>query len=223
MKPYYDEGGITIYHGDCREVLPELAFDVVVTDPPYGIAYSPGGGGRGWGGKGVGWGKSFEGKDVVVGDAEPFDPAFLVALNKPTVLWGANHYANRLPASPTWLIWDKRRGLVRNDFADCEMAWTNLGGPARVYSHLWYGVWRDSQEERLHPTQKPLAVMHWCLGLAPEGLVVDPFMGSGTTLRAAKDLGRKAIGIEIEEKYCEIAARRLGQQVLPLADATVAG
>jgi site-specific DNA-methyltransferase (adenine-specific) len=216
VKPYYQDPAVTIYHGDCREVLPGLSADVLVSDPPYWIAYSPGGGGKGFRGKGKGWGKSFAGPDVVRGDSEPFDPAPLLALGLPSVLWGANHYADRLPASPTWLVWDKRRGLVRNDFADCEMAWSNIGGPARVYSHLWYGVWRDSDEDRLHPTQKPLPVMVWCLGLVPGGVVLDPFMGSGTTLRAAKDLGRKAIGIEIEERYCEIAARRMGQEVLSL-------
>ncbi len=216
MKPYYDEGGITIYHGDCRDVLPGLSADVLVTDPPYGIAYSPGGGGRGWGGKGEGWGKSFAGDDLIAGDAEPFDPSSLLSLGLPTVLWGANHYADQLPPSPSWFVWDKRRGLVTNDFADCEMAWSNLGGPARLYAHLWYGVWRDSRDERLHPAQKPLAVMRWLLERVPPGVVLDPFMGSGTTLRAAKDLGRGAIGIEIEERYCEIAARRLAQEAMAL-------
>lgn len=216
MRPYYEDDAVTIYHADCREVLSILEFDLIVTDPPYGIAYSPGGGGKGWGGKGVGWGKSFEGNDIVIGDHEPFDPSFLLALNVPTVLWGANHYASRLPDSPSWFIWDKRRGLVENDFADCEMAWSNLGGPARVYSHLWYGVWRDSCEERFHPTQKPLAVMRWNLERVPAGVLVDPFMGSGTTLRAAKDLGKQAIGIEIEERYCEIAAKRMEQLAMTL-------
>lgn len=222
MKPYYQDDLVTIYHGDCRELLPEVADGgmVVVTDPPYGISYSPPGGGRGFRGDpgAPRIYKNWIGDVVVHGDDGPFDPAPILALGLPTVLWGGNHYASRLPDGSRWLIWDKRDGNPSNDFADCEMAWTNLGGTARLYSHRWQGLVRDSQrgEPRRHPTEKPVSVMCSALGWVPEGTVLDPFMGSGTTLVAAKSLGRKAIGIEIEERYCEIAAQRCSQEVLGL-------
>ena len=212
MKPYYEDDAVTIYHGDCRKVLPVIEADVVVTDPPYGIRYSPSQNSK------KAWGdKTFVGEVVVGGDDEPFDPAPL--LRFPFVaLFGANHYADRLPASSAWYVWDKRDGMTSNDFADCELVWTNLPGVARLLRHQWNGALRASErgEARVHPTQKPVVLMRWLIEQFPEGVVLDPFMGSGTTLRAAKDLGRKAIGIEIEERYCEIAAKRCAQEVLDL-------
>jgi site-specific DNA-methyltransferase (adenine-specific) len=220
VTPYYSDDLVTIYHGDCREWMPEA--DVIVTDPPYGIAYAPSGGGRGFRGdpKAPRIHKTWANEGVVVrGDSEPFDPAFILSLGLPTVMWGGNHFASRLPDASRWLIWDKRDGNPSNDFADAEMAWTNLGGPARLYSHRWQGLVRDSQrgERRHHPTEKPVSVMSWALGGCPEGVVLDPFMGSGSTLVAAKRIGRRSIGIEIEERYCEIAATRCSQEVLGLA------
>lgn len=205
MKPYYEENGITIYHGDCREVLPSLPkVDLVLTDPPYGISYEHG---VRKGGKRLG----FDGHSIV-GDCAPFDPSFLLPYPL-VVLWGANHFADRLPPSAGWLVWDKREGIAPNDQSDCEMAWTNALTTARLFSRHWNGG--GTGEVRYHVNQKPIKLIKWCLNHFPEAeLTLDPFMGSGTTLRAAKDLGRKAIGIEIEEKYCEIAANRLRQEVL---------
>lgn len=218
MRPYYDEGGITIYHGDCRDILPSLnTVDLVLTDPPYGISYSPAPGGAGWYKNGKVW----TGSDLVLGDDTPFDPTPLLRFPR-LILWGANHYADKLPASPTWLIWHKRwfnDPMTSVDFADCEIAWSNVGGPARVYRYEWNGLLRAGQRgEHNHPTEKPLALMRWCLQRwsAVGDLILDSYMGSGTTLRAAKDLGRKAIGIEIEERYCEIAVKRLQQQAMIL-------
>ena len=210
-KPYYQDDARTIYHGDCREILPLLPkVDLVLTDPPYGIGYSHGKGG----GK-LAASTKFD-HHPIAGDDKPFDPS--PWLDYPSViLWGANHYASRLPDSPFWLIWDKRDGVCSNDQADCEMAWVKGRGNARVFRHLWNGMLKASERgvPRDHPTQKPEALMRWCLGFFPDAkTILDPFMGSGTTLRAAKDLGRKAIGIELEEKYCEIAARRMAQEVL---------
>ena len=217
VKPYFTDstGTITIFHGDCRELLPSLKADVVVTDPPYGVNERTA---RRTNGRS----KLAVCNDFapVFGDDAPFDPTPWLAW--PCILWGANHFADKLPPSPSWLVWDKREGQGSNDNADCEIAWTNLGGPARLFRHYWNGMLRASErgDPRQHPTQKPVALMAWCIKHAnmPDGVILDPFMGSGTTLRAAKDLGRRAIGIEIEEKYCEIAARRLAQEVLPFGE-----
>lgn len=210
MKPYYEDESVTIYHGDSREIAPHLDADVLVTDPPYGIRYSPSQNSK------KAWGnKTFVGKTVVAGDDEPFDPTPL--LRFPTVvLFGANHYADKLPPSSAWFVWDKRDGMTSNDFADCELVWSNLSGVARLLRHQWNGALRASErgEPRLHPTQKPLILMRWILSNCPEGSVLDPFMGSGTTLRAAKDLGRRVTGIDVDERYCEIAAKRCAQEVL---------
>lgn len=215
MKPYYEHAGITIYHGDCRELLPRLEADVIVSDPPYGIRYSPSqNSAKAWGAK------TFVGEVVVAGDDGPFDPTPLLRFPA-VVLFGANHYADKLPPSPAWLVWDKRDGMTSNDFADCELVWTNFTSVARLFRHQWNGALRASERgvTRVHPTQKPIELMQWIIGKCPPGVVLDPFMGSGTTLVAAKNLGRRAIGIEIEERYCEVAAKRLSQEVLDLGAA----
>jgi site-specific DNA-methyltransferase (adenine-specific) len=207
VKAYYDDGSVVIYHGDCRDVLPSVSAGVLVTDPPYGISYRTSSS-RSVMATAHDW-------PVVVGDDEPFDPTHLVALSLPTILWGANNYASSLPDSQTWLVWYKRMPGVSNDSADCEIAWTNVGGPARVFHHPWMGMLRASEKgEAYHPTQKPVGLMAWCLSMCPPGTVLDPYMGSGSTLVAAKALGRKSIGIEIEEAYCEIAVKRLAQETL---------
>jgi DNA modification methylase len=214
MKRYYQDGAVTIYHGDCREILPTLEpVDLVLTDPPYGIAHPTDYASRKRGSL-----AACRDYPPVHGDDEPFDPTWLLALDKPTVLWGANYYADKLPPSSGWLVWDKERPDDL-DQSTCELAWTNFIKGVRRFRYLWNGAIRKGNQRLEHPTEKPIALMAWVLThrWTPEGVVLDPFMGSGTTLRAAKDLGRKAIGIEIEEKYCEIAARRMAQEVLALS------
>ena len=215
-EPYYSDELVTLFHGDCREITEWLEADVLVTDPPYGINYRTSSS-RSALGPSLDWAP-------IEGDDEPFDPAFLLALNKPTVMFGANHYCSRMPDASRWLVWDKLDGLTTdkravgfNNSADVELAWTNIGGPARIYRQRWMGLMKageDAQTARRHPTEKPVELMRWVIQQCPPGTVADPFMGSGTTLRAAKDLGRKAIGVELEERYCEIAAKRLAQGVL---------
>ena len=203
MTPYYDRDGITIYCGDCRDVLPRLGkVDFVVSDPPYGISYKPLRGSNG---------SKMWGDETVTGDDEEFDPTFILALGAKTILWGANHYANKLQNSGGWIVWDKTPDGIREGFiySHCELAWTNILTRVHKFSCNWHGNSRGGNPF-LHPTQKPLSLMEYCIKMS-DGVIVDPFMGSGTTLVAAKALGRKAIGIEIREKYCEIAVKRLAQ------------
>lgn len=223
MKPYYDDGkGIVIYHGDCREILPSLEpVDLVLTDPPYGIRADKGQMQRAnkQNGRALAPSRDYGSSDW--DNAPPCAEMLQAIISKAerAILWGGNFF--NLPVSRAWLVWDKETG--DNDYADAELAWTNLNQPVRLIRHQWKGFLQAWDEERFHPTQKPQPVMRWCLSLVPDAhTILDPFMGSGTTLRAAKDLGRRAIGIEIEEKYCEIAAKRLAQETLfgPTGDLT---
>jgi site-specific DNA-methyltransferase (adenine-specific) len=219
VKPYYEDSAVQIFHGDCREIVPQLGkFDLLLTDPPYGIDYRPDYGNRRL--PNGGWMQRSEGVKVH-GDNKPFDPVPILKFATHSILWGANHYCVRLPdGTGSWLIWDKRCGIVPPRCqSDCEIAWSSVDVGDRIFRHLWDGMLKASERgiSRVHPTQKPIELMAWCMKLIPDcQTIIDPFMGSGTTLRAAKDLGRKAVGIEIEEKYCEIAAKRMSQEVLQL-------
>jgi site-specific DNA-methyltransferase (adenine-specific) len=197
-------GDCVLYRGDCREILPTLGkVDAVVTDPPYGISYVHGAEKRRH--------ASLHNGKPIVGDDRPFDPAPFLAF--PAVLFGANHFAARLPAGGRWLVWDKRDGVGFNDQSDIEIAWCSGERRAdRIFSHLWSGFSKASErgERRAHPTQKPVSVMRWCLGFLPDArTVLDPFMGSGTTGVACVREGRAFIGIEIDEGYFEIACKRI--------------
>jgi site-specific DNA-methyltransferase (adenine-specific) len=208
-------GDATLYQGDCLEILPTLGkVDAVVTDPPYGIGFeSKASRGfapssrRGSGGNyGTDWG-------AIHGDDRPFDPTPFLEFPA-IILWGAYCYASRLPDSAGWLVWDKKRGgTVSTGFAgsSSDMAWTNFFGHVKTFSHLWDGLRRDSQiGVHLHPTEKPVVLMEWCLNLLPTAnTILDPFMGSGTTGVACAKLGRSFIGIEIESKYFDIACKRI--------------
>jgi len=217
MDAYYQDDYCTIYHGDCQEILPTLPkVDLVLTDPPYGIDLKTNYSERGRSKLAI-----CNDYPEVHGDKTKFDPRFILDMGVPTALFGANYFADELPVSSGWIVWDKLRPELI-DQAHAELAWTNFVKGVRVFRHLWHGMMRASERgESYHPTQKPVALMKWILTLkwTPAGMVLDPFMGSGTTLRAAKDLQRKAIGIEIEEKYCEIAAKRLQQEVLDFNNA----
>ena len=203
-------GNAELHHGDCRELLPLLpTFSCIVSDPPYGIGFAHGGEGRK---------KAFRTKFAnvsVIGDDAPFDPAFLTALGLPTVLWGANHYASRLDNSGAWLCWDKRAASGHsNKFSDCELAWTNKKHVTRMFRHHWDGMVKASEngEPRTHPTQKPVALMAWCIAhLGSPSVVFDPYMGTGATGVAAMNLGLKFIGVEIHRPYFDIACERIAR------------
>jgi DNA modification methylase len=218
---YYAELGIILLHGDCLEILPLLdddSVDLVLTDPPYGIGVNKmnlGGGG------GVAPHKHFQHDKSETWDDKGFDivgASFCIRVSKEQILWGANHYAQYLPNSRGWLVWDKRGEMNGNDFADCELAWTSLEMPVRKLTHVWNGMLQQTgmkKEKRAHPTQKPTRLMEWCLNFVPDAdIVLDPFLGSGTTAVACKQLGRKCIGIELEKKYLDIAIERLRQEQL---------
>ncbi len=209
-------GNATLYCGDCLKILPHLSgIDAVVTDPPYGHGWSgiksTHTGGINRKGKRINTGNRRA--EQIIGHDKPFDPSPLLAMNVTLILWGANHYASKLPDSPAWLVWDKRCGTTENNLSDCELAWCNVGGSARLKMHMWNGLCRDSENGvHLHPTQKPVVVMSWAMDKAkiPVGaMVLDSYMGSGTTGVACIRTGRKFIGIEIDPGYFDIACRRI--------------
>jgi site-specific DNA-methyltransferase (adenine-specific) len=199
VKPYYQDGSVTIYHGDCREVLPTVEYKCTLTDPPYGLGF-----------RGEAW-------DAKIPDIESWLPfvrtaGTTVVITAPTTMWDYPR--------PDWVLCWTRPGSTSRTAYGAFNHWS----PCLVYGR---GRWNpDSKripsiqqqvENRgiFHPSPKPQELMRW-LVLGTEGVVLDPFAGSGTTLRAAKDLGRKAIGIEIDERYCEIAAERCRQETLQL-------
>lgn len=215
MKPYYEDSksGIVIYHGDARVIVPQLgSFDLVVTDPPYGIGEARK--------RNSSRSKLAASKDYGIADWDDAPPpdwvlGLIRSCSKHQIIFGGNYF--HLPPSSCWLVWDKVNG--ENDFADCELAWTNLPKAVRRIQWQWHGMLQEDmsrKEFRVHPTQKPLGVMKWAITQAPADCktLLDPFMGSGTTLVAAKALGLTAVGIEREERYCESAAARLSQEVL---------
>jgi site-specific DNA-methyltransferase (adenine-specific) len=190
-------GDAVLMLGDCREILPTLGkVDAVVTDPPYGIAHV-------WkGGFGHGWGKARD-ESILRNewDDKPLNLemiALLLAAAKEHIIWGGNYF--QLPPSRCWFVWNKpERGF---SLAEAELAWTNKDTVVRVFDAP------RSEPDREHPTQKPVALMRWCVQKT-KGTVLDPFMGSGTTGVACAKLGRKFVGIEIEPKYFDIACRRI--------------
>ena len=204
-----DNGNIRLYCGDCLEILPTLeAVDAVIADPPYGVNAVKAG-------KCFGKGNACKANDYrpIAGDDRPFDPFPLLSVGKTVCLWGANHYSARLPSAACWLVWDKRDGCNSNPLADCELAWTNKTTPARLFHHRWMGMIRASErEKRVHPAQKPVALMEWCIeqvAVPDGGVVLDPYMGSGPTGVACVKTGRKFIGIELDRGYFDIAVKRI--------------
>ncbi len=202
----YQLGDHVLVCGDVREHLPTERVALALHDPPYGISIVE---------KGLGDGKRHgnaaapRGKfDPIAGDNEPFDPTPVITHAARThVLWGANHYADKLPPSAAWIVWDKRVELPSNGFSDAELAWVSKGGSVRIIRHTWNGMIRDSErgEPRVHPTQKPVAVHAMIVEMftEPGELVFDGYAGSGTTLLACEQLGRKCYTVEKAPAYCD--------------------
>jgi len=203
-------GNAELYLGDCRDILPTLGkVDAVITDPPYGIGKpmfrknKP---------KSAKCHRTDYGYDAPEWDVKPpavcFD--FMLEKSKTQIIWGGNYFG--LPPSSCWLVWDKVNGDTR--FADCELAWTNMPKAVRRIAHMWNGMLRDSERDvsRVHPTQKPVIVMQWCIQQAGSpAVILDPYMGSGTTGVAAMALQKQFIGIEIDRRYFDIACKRIEQ------------
>jgi len=219
IKPYYETELGALYHGDCLEILPQITekVDLVLTDPPYGMDWDTDYT------RFTGGASDVRTKhEKIKGDDSPFDPTpFLNYKN--VILFGSNHYANQLPKG-TWLVWSKKPMSKLGTFlSDCELAWKKGGEGVYLFHQEWDGFNRQGERntQRKHPTQKPIALMEWCIGLSKTtGLVLDPFLGSGTTAVACERLGRRWIGIEISKDYCDIAVKRIeierSQLKLPL-------
>lgn len=217
---FYDSGGITIYNARCEQVLPFLdPVDLVLTDPPYGIGENVDKQQRRQG-HGLANQRDYGHYDWDAEKPEPWLVQQAIRKGDHAIVWGGNHLGLG-EATPCWLVWDKDNG--QTDFADCELAWTNLPKAVRRIRWKWQGMLQenmgDKKEPRWHPTQKPLAVIKWAISQAPDTVqtVLDPFMGVGTTLVAAKLMGKRAIGIEVSTEYCERAVERLRQGVLSFA------
>jgi DNA modification methylase len=226
MKTYYKDDLVTIYHGDCREIVPSLGkFDLLLTDPPYGIGEAAGKNisrgkriGIHGNGSALAYAREYGNDDWDNQPASKESIALAISAAENAIIFGGNYF--HLPPSSCWLVWDKDNGTT--DFADCELAWSNYTTAVRKFKWRWNGMLQENmtdKEIRFHPTQKPVPVMRWCIEHADRArgafveTILDSFAGSGTTGRAAKDLGRKCTMIEREEKYCEIAAKRMLQDV----------
>jgi len=208
MKPTEIIGDCHLYLGDCREILPHLPkVDLVLTDPPYGINYGKMMKGKGDGSGGLDKNRWKDYGDFNWDSDRPTKETLLSVIDsgKVSIVWGGNYFADILPPSMRWLVWDKCQSF---SLADFEMAWSSENKAARIFRYSRPEALRDGRE---HPTQKPIALMEWCINLAPKNTstVADPFAGSGTTGVACANMGKTFYGIEREPKYFDIAVRRI--------------
>jgi len=207
--------------GDCLEVMrdiPDKSVDLVLTDPPYGINIASNG--RVGGNKPFGnsQGKVINAVDYAPQTWDKFTPTKeyfqeMMRISKNQIIFGGNYFVEHLHNSPCWIVWDKDNS---GNFADCELAWTSFQTAVRKYKYRWNGMLQENmkeKEQRFHPTQKPIGLFEWILdNYSERGMtILDPFLGSGTTAVAAHNTGRKFIGIEKEQRYVEIAKKRLEQ------------
>lgn len=189
---------------DVEKLMNGEKADMVYIDPPYGVSYQCTGGG------GVLKRNKF---DKIIGDDKPYEPADIFGLNLSDnyIIWGANHFASKLPDSSGWIAWIKIGDGKSNNQSDLELAWTSFKKPARRFNHIWRGMIRASErkEQRVHPTQKPVELARWCFDDCDAGLnIFDGYLGSGSTLIACEKTNRKCYGMELAEKYCDVIINR---------------
>ena len=216
IKPYWQsaDGALTVYHARCEDViaqvLPVREVALIHGDPVYGVSERT---------ERLTNGRSNATAAIdfepLEGDDRPYDPAPILALARPTVLWGANHYSERVPGSPSWILWDKKCGGTPDDNADGELAWTNLGGPLRIFRHLWRGMIKASEQGdvRLGPTQKPKALSAYVFQrakLKKGALLFVPYLGTGPDLPVAQAMGLRVVACDVSRHWCDVAVSRLG-------------
>ena len=202
----------SIIQGDCLEIMkqiPDGSIDCIITDPPYGINENHI--------KNLSRETLARPKDYGVYEwdkqrieKEYFDK--MRQISRKQIIFGGNYYTDYLPVG-SFIVWDKLNG--ENDFADCELAWVSTNQAIRKIKYLWNGMIKQHPEQRFHPTQKPINVMIWIIRnyTKPNDLILDPFLGSGTTAVAALRTGRRFIGIELSEEYCAIARKRVDHEL----------
>lgn len=218
---------------DVDKLMNGEKIDLLLTDPPYGIGIVKANGKIGFGdgrlgfhnkdkatgtirGTIGGWGIVPVGiHKIIEGDDKPFNPEHLLKLGDNQIIWGGNYFADKIPSSSCWIIWDKRENIPSNNFADCEIAWTNFKKPSRIFRHKWSGLIRagnrdEELSKRVHPTQKPVGLFKELLVNYSEEnhIVMDCYGGSGSTLIACEQLKRKCRMIEIDPQYVEVICQR---------------
>jgi len=206
-----------VIQGECLEVMKEIedkSIDLVLTDPPYGKMWTRGK-------NGIGVLKDKNEKDKTKWDIKPTKEYFdeMIRISKNQIIFGGNYFTDYLPPSNCWIVWDKLGELKLGKqipFAHCELAWTSFNKTVKKYTLRSQGFIKDTKDKRVHPTQKPNELFNWILqDFSKENdLILDPYLGSGTTAVACQNLHRNFIGIELDEKYCEISRQRLRQKPL---------
>ena len=208
MKILSENPKIVIYNDDCLNILktmPDKSVDLVLTDPPYGIGADKGVGGFG----SSKTDNHYEDNWDIKPKKEIFDE--MLRVGKSVIIFGGNFFTDLLPVNGHWIVWDKTGGIkFENPFSDCELAWTNIDKKmVKKYIVIQQGFIAQ-ERDRFHPTQKPVDLFRAIIKDYSEGgIILDPFMGSGTTGVACANLNRNFIGIEISEKYCSIAEERI--------------
>jgi len=190
--------GVTLILGDCKDIVPSLSFDAVVTDPPYGVNHNPGSGRMSKIGK------------AIMGDLTPPELRWMGAY--PAVVWGGNNFCDQLPRSTGWLVWDKTHAKTC-EHSQAELAWTNTVRTVRLHREAYHGFMRQ-RDGWFHTHQKPVNLMAWAMTWLPQDVtVLDPYMGSGTTGLAAIRTGRRFIGIELDPEHFETAEQRIRREL----------